>query len=329
MGKFMGLIVRVALAVWLVTGPAQAAGVGFALLHVPDGANPPLDVGVWYPTDAPPRPTDIGLFTQDLAPDAPLKGTSLPLVVMSHGTGGDFAGHSDTAFALAQAGFVAAALTHTGDNWRDQSRALDLAGRARQLSALIGFMIASWKPDAVDPARVGAFGFSSGGMTVLVAAGGVPDLDRVGPHCAAHPSFFDCRLMREHGGAPRPAPEALTHDGRIRAIVVAAPALGFAFGRPGLRDVTMPVQLWRAADDTILPNPFYAEAVRRALPAKAEFHLVPHAGHFDFLAPCSEALAQRVPEICVSEAGFDRARFHAVFNQAVVAFFTRTLAVRK
>ena len=40
----------------------------------------------------------------------------LPLVVFSHGTAGWFGGHHDTAAALADAGFVVAAINHSGDN---------------------------------------------------------------------------------------------------------------------------------------------------------------------------------------------------------------------
>ncbi len=87
------------------------------------------EVGIWYPTDAPSRPTAVGLFTQDVAREAPARGRGLSLVVISHGNGGNFASHATTALALAQAGFVVAAPTHTGDNNRDQSRASDLGGR--------------------------------------------------------------------------------------------------------------------------------------------------------------------------------------------------------
>lgn len=48
-----------------------------------------------------------------------------------------------------------------------------------------------------------------------------------------------------------------------------------------------PVQLWRADNDVILPHPRYAEAVRLALPETPDHHVVPNAGHFDFLVPCS------------------------------------------
>ena len=327
--KRVSLLLVLAMA-WLCQAGASAGSVGFSRLLIADGADPPIEVGIWYPTDAVPRPTRIGLFTQRVAPDAPVAGRRLPLVVLSHGQGGEFAGHCDTAFALAQAGFVAAALTHTGDNFRDQSRALDVANRPRQLRVLIDAMIARWAGGVVDPARVGAFGFSSGGFTVLTAAGGNPKLDLVAPHCAAHPGFYDCRLLAAHrriaGGANPAVPPLFVQDRRIRAIVVAAPALGFTFAGHGLDDVTIPVQLWRAGDDDVLPSPFYAEAVAAALPGPVEAHVVAHAGHYDFLAPCPDALAHAAAVICASKPGFDRTAFHHAFDGAVVAFFGRTLA---
>jgi len=114
-------------------------------------------------------------------------------------------------------------------------------------------------------------------------------------------------------------------DARIKAAVVAAPALGFTFSPDGLKDVKVPVQLWRAENDVIVPHPRYAEAVRLALPEAPDYHVVPNAGHFDFLAPCSDALASIAPAICTSAAGFDRPAFHAGFNSEVVKFFEKTL----
>ena len=312
----------------LAAQPAVAGNVGFMHRMVPDGTNPPLDVGIWYPTAAAPHPTRVALFTQTLAADAPLAGSALPLVVMSHGHGGEFAGHSDTAWALASAGFVVAAPTHTGDNYRDQSRATDIGGRVRQFSAVLSYMETAWKPGAVDPARAGAFGFSAGGMTVLIAAGGALDLSLIGPHCAAHPGFFDCHLLRDHKVAPPAAPTLVTAPSaaKLRAIVVAAPALGYSFTREGLRAVTAKVQLWRADNDHILPAPFYADTVRANLPLAPDFQDVPNAGHFDFLAPCPPALVAIAPDICTSAPGFSRAAFHARFNQDIVAFFAAHLA---
>lgn len=314
------------------TATADTPDVGFTVTTVNDGAGAPLEVAVWYPTEVRGTPEALGGWTQVVAPGAPAARGRRPLVVISHGSGGWFGGHYDTALALARAGFVVAALTHPGDNYRDQSRVTDVAARPRALRRVVDYMLgASPQRSVLDAARVGAFGFSNGGYTVLVAAGGVPDLTRFPAHCGAHPANDDCRLVR--AGDPglmeslaTPLPDSVwAHDARIRAVVVAAPALGFAFTPDGLRDVTAPVQLWRAADDRILPEPAYADAVKAALPVPPEYHDVPGAGHFDFLAPCDPGTAARVPEICASGAGFDREAFHARFNRSVVAFFQRTL----
>ena len=73
-------------------------------------------------------------------------------------------------------------------------------------------------------------------------------------------------------------------DPRVKAVVVAAPAWGFAFGRAGLKDVHIPIELWRAANDRHQPNPWYDEAVRLALPRPPEYHVVAGAGHYDLPA---------------------------------------------
>ena len=307
-----------------VTAPAVRARpgqAGFEHQVTQDGT----EVGVWYPASGTPVHQRLGLGAQDVVAGATAPAGRHPLIVISHGTGGDFAGHVDTAVALARAGFIVAALTHPGDNWRDDSRATRIEVRPAALSATITYMLRAWPGHAsIDPNRIGAFGFSAGGLTVLAAAGGRPDLARLSGHCRRHPDFFDCTLLKAQ---PREAavPWPDLRDTRIKAIVVAAPALGFAFDRAGLAEVRVPVQLWRADDDHILPAPLYADAVRASLPRQPEFHAVSGAGHFDFLAPCANPAP--VPRLCASAPGFDRATFHALFNQAVVRFFSSKLAV--
>jgi predicted dienelactone hydrolase len=305
-----------------LAGGAQAANVGFETASAPVPGDKPLAVTIWYPTDAAERPTPLALYSQSVAPGTAVAGGAHPLVVISHGTGGSNADHYDTARALAAAGFIVAAPTHTGDTQGDRSRSMRITERPGQLARVIDYMTHDWRGhEAVDAGKVGAFGFSSGGFTVLGAIGGEPDLTKLPRHCAEHPHFFDCALQRQLG-AQAPAPAPVEHDPRIKAAVVAAPALGFAFAPTGLAKVSIPVQLWRAEWDTVLPQPYYAEAVHGLLP-KAEYHLVPGAEHFDFMAPCSETLAKVAPSICVDN--IDRAAFHRTFNAAVVRFFEKTL----
>ena len=320
-------ILLAALTAALLTPAAAGAGVGFQHFDITDpNGGKQLEVGVWYPTASAGTQQPIELDTQTVAPDAPIDGDHLHLIVISHGSGGSFAGHHDTAEALARAGFIAAAVTHDGDSWRNSSRVTHLEDRPRQLEALTDYMLKSWAGhDHLEGDAIGAFGFSAGGAGVLAFAGGEPDMTRFGPHCHDYPDFADCRLVAQAKAADLTAPRVWVHDPRVKAVVVASPAIGFTFGKAGLAHVTAKVQLWRGEDDPVLPNPYYAEAVRQDLPTPPEMHVVPHMGHYEFLAPCSGAMAARLPQLCAHEPGFDPVAFHQDFNHQVVQFFEQAL----
>ncbi|WP_269716001.1 alpha/beta hydrolase family protein [Caulobacter sp. NIBR2454] len=303
------------------------AGVGFQVLRVPDPEGGTIEVGVWYPADGPVRTIPMGLNSMEVSPGAPLKGEGLPLVVMSHGHGGFFGGHADTAAALAEAGFVTAALTHTGDNYADKSRSTEGANRPRQLRVLVDYMLGGWSEHGrLDPERVGAFGFSMGGFTVTAAIGGVPDAAKINEHCRQRPQFFDCQLVHHRPAEPA-SWTGWKRDDRIKAAVIAAPAVGYAFTPESLGAVKIPVQLWRAEVDAILPEPFYVQPVLEKLGARPEYHLVKKAGHFEFLTPCTPEGIKRSPDICLPSPGFDREAFHRDFNREVVRFLSEKLSV--
>ena len=282
----------------------------------PDSADQPLAVRVWYP-DAPARP--------------------LPLIVVSHGTGGGETGHSGTAAALAKAGFVVAAVRHTGDNYRDDSyvgKGQHLWGRPQHVSRVIDYMLRRWsRRDRVDPARIGLLGHSAGGFTGLVVAGGEPDLRKSAEHCRAEPGAWDCAYLKNAGAQPgrSAGPAAWNHDARIKALSIAAPAVGYAFAPDRLAAVNIPVQLWDAGQDDIVDRS--AAIVRGLLPQPPEYHLVPKAGHFSFLDTCNLGMRTVItvltwsgtPDVCADPDGLDRAAFHRRFNRDVAQFFGKTL----
>ena len=328
-GAFLAVVVAALLAV----SPAGAGGFQYA--QAPDPDDKPIDLAIWYPSAGKTTPQPIGLFKQDVALYGPVQGTSLPLVVISHGTGGSAAGHYDTALALADAGFVVVALNHTGDNYNDRAYSFtprNFIDRPRHISRVIDFMLNAWDGhDHIDPARIGMFGHSAGGATTLITIGGNPDLYLAVLFCRDHAEDWGCAQTRNLPEAAKPKAAAWSpvdwhHDPRVKAAVVAAPAIGMTFARVSLENVTAPVQLWRAENDVITPNKSHGDIVRAELPQPPEDHLVPSAGHFDFLAPCSDELATVAPEICTSAPGFDRAAFHQDMNKAVVAFFQTQLA---
>jgi predicted dienelactone hydrolase len=323
--KISHLFSAVAMIATALAGTCVHAA-GFQQGVAADPGGKPLVVGIWYPSQAAAKPVSLGLTTMTVAFNAPVNGKALPMVVMSHGTGGSLLGHFDTAIALADAGFVVVAMNHTGDNYADQSRSVDIMDRPRQVSRVIDHMLSTWEGHAaIDPERIGMFGFSAGGFTTLASIGGIADFAKIGPMCRQYPEDFVCQVIaKSQGPVVVPATTVVT-DTRIKAAVIAAPALGFTFSPDGLKNVKVPVQLWRAENDVVVPHPRYAEAVRLVLPEAPDYHVVPEAGHFDFLAPCSDALASMAPAICTSSPGFDRAAFHVGFDSAVVKFFENTL----
>ncbi|MGE8656528.1 MAG: alpha/beta hydrolase family protein [Achromobacter sp.] len=305
---------------FVIASAAQAAG--FQRLNLPMDMNgPALQGGVWYPCATPTQEMAIGRVTLKAIPDCPMTEGAKPLIVISHGSGGSYLSHHDTAAALADAGFVVAAINHVGDNAVDRSRQGYLSifsTRPREIRRLIDYLTGAWPQRAQLDGAVGMFGFSRGGYTGLVLAGAVPDFGPGLGICADQPALPMCRDIRD-GKVPA---QPYVKDARIKALVIADPLN--AFSAQALKAVSIPVQLWASAQGGDGVTPASVDALRQGL-AAAEFHRVAGAGHFAFLAPCSAAQAEAVPAICQDAPGFDRAAWHRDFNAALAAFFKTAL----
>lgn len=316
--KLLGVII-------LCLTATLAQGAGLRVIDISANADgPALKGAMWYPCSQPPGAVDLGKITLLGVKDCPLPGKKLPLIVISHGRRGIFVGHHDTDEVLADAGFIVAAINHPGDTVSDLSRTDDLSiyvERPNDIKRLIDFMVGtSAFASNIDRERIGFFGFSRGGYTGLVLIGVNPDWASATVLCQQFTTHV-CEQIRgkEFPGQP------LTHDPRIKAAVIADPLTVF-FTADSFGAVRIPVQLWASelGGDGVLPHT--ADIVDRNLPSKHEYHVVPNAGHFAFLAPCPPALAKELPEICVDATGFDRVAFHTQFNADVLAFLRTHLA---
>ena len=318
-------VAKLALAVCFSAGVTLAHAAGLKTFEVPaDAAGPALQVAMWSPCAAPPGEVKLGPFTLPVVRDCPIIGDKLPLVVISHGFRGNDLGHHDTAEALADAGFVVVALNHPGDtsSSSEETHGLPaLTGRPTDVKRLIDFMLGA-SPDAakIDPQRIGFFGFSRGGYTGLVVGGANPDFTKLLPRCR-EATGTTCAAEASSPLATQP----LTHDPRVKALVVADPLAVVLPTAESLKDIKVPLQLWSSerGGDGVLPDEVAAVAAH--LPVKPEFHLVANSAHFAFLTPCPEAMAKRRPELCVDAPGFDRVAFHQDLNSQVLAFLRRHL----
>jgi predicted dienelactone hydrolase len=313
-----------AVAIALCCLGSEAHSAGIQLLD----SSPNLAGAIWYPCAGEPKAVPLGDlavaadFGLNAVKDCPVTGAKLPLVIFSHGRTGWFGANHDTAEALADAGFVVAAINHPGDNGNDPSQHDDLsvfASRPVDMVRLLDFTLHDWKDKAViDPARIGFFGFSKGGYTGLVLIGVTPDFGRLAEVCKDKDGA--CKQLHDGEAAPNPP-----HDARVKAAVIVDPAAD-TFTQDNLAAIKMPLQFWRSERGG--PGVGDGSPVARVannLPGKPDIHVVP-AGHFAFLAPCSPELATVVPRICTDPPGFDRAAFHRGFNASIIEFFREHLA---
>ena len=296
--------------------PARSAG-----LQLLD-TDPNLAGAIWYPCAASAQSVPLGRlavpFSDGLGgvKDCPVTGHQLPLVVMSHGRGGWFGLHRDVAEALADAGFVVAAINHPGDNSNDSSKRDTLPllqSRPQDMVRLLDYLLREWKDKAsIDPARVGLFGFSAGGYTGLVLAGADPDFDRLARVCTD--KVAACEALRQGERLP-----GLPHERRIRAAVIVDPP-STLFTRDNLAAIPIPLQFWRSEQGGGGVNAEGTARVAGELPGQPDIHTVP-AGHYAFLPPCSAQLAVNLPRFCSDPPGFDRPAFHRDFDASIVRFF--------
>ncbi len=305
---------------------AHAAGI--REIVVPAGARgPEIPARVWTPCAVPagPKSVDSGGVTMSInaVEDCAPSSRNLPLIVVSHGMFGDVFSHHDTAEALADAGFAVVTINHTLDSISAKRESVDNISsflvRPVDIQRTITYLLSGALPWVdIDSRRIGFFGFSRGGYTGLVLAGGVPDY-----HAPAFPcpeEFSMCRQMRD-GDIP---PHEAGHDPRIKAFVIADP-VSFFPDESSLRNVTAPIQLWSSDRGGMGVRPEDVAAVKSHLPIAPDFHRLPNSAHLSFQFPCSTEEAKAMSFVCTDPPDFDRAAFHRTLNTAMLEFFRKQL----
>jgi predicted dienelactone hydrolase len=316
----------IVILVSLTATVAQAAGV--RRITVPeDAAGSKINLMVWTPCSAAAGNIEIGgpLPLKGVL-DCPIEGGKLPLVIISHGLGGAYLSHHDTAETLADGGFVVVALNHPLDSGAEgMKQAGDIAAmtsRPGDVKRVIDYVVRS-SPVAnkIDRDRVGFFGFSRGGYTGLVLAGAEPNFSQALRTC---PDTVRMCAQVHKNEIPVVPPGK---DERIRAFVIADPLTAFP-DRKSLENVKAPVLLWSSALGGQGVEPSDVAAVASRLGRRAEYRPVPNSTHLSFLFHCTPEIAKLDKEACTDPPGFDRTAFHRDFDAAIVAFFRKHLRDR-
>lgn len=313
-----------------------------------------LVTDIWYPAD----PTAVEQTQWIGSPDSPFASAGkaardakpiatpekFPLILLSHGIGGSSSMMAWLGAALAAHGFIVAAVNHPGNNSLEDYTipgAILWGQRAHDLSAVLDQLLAdSTFGSRIDSKRVGAAGFSLGGLSVIELGGGVAELSRYQDFCKSPRADRMCADTLEYPGLlskvtalakTDPAMQAALsesskshRDPRIRAIFAMAPAIGPAFDPDSLAKISIPAQIVAGSADEVVPLESSAKFFAAHIPG-AQLTVIQEVGHYTFLATCAELGRRTQPKLCLDRAGILRDEIHTQTANLAYHFFETNL----
>lgn len=267
---------------------------------------------ILYPAFGQERIERFGPYSLNAVPGAPIEGEQLSLVVISHGNSSTPWVHRDLAADLVRAGFAVALPEHPGNSRNDNSlagTAANLVNRPRHIKLVVD---ASYTDPEIGirlaPGRVGIIGNSIGAYTALAVAGGRP---WAGPHETPDGN---------------PCPLEVSHDSRVRALVLLSPATPWFMPAGTLTDVRIPIQMWSGDRDKIT-TPWHAELVKAGVPDPSliDHRTIAGAGHFSFMSAFPPEMNRPDFPPAHDPKGFDRRQLQPYLHAEILSFLRRTL----
>jgi len=317
----------IALALLMPATAAFAADpVGVTNLKIPTAHHDrPMKMSVMFPAEGGTEtvlgenPVFFGTTLSDHAESLPGK---YPVILLSHGWGGNYTRMAWLGAGLAAKGAVVVAVNHPNSTTGDiqYQSALNHWTRAEDLSAALDYVL---KDPAlgpfVDPARIYAAGFSYGGWTALSMAGLRGRRAGFEAYCKAAGDGSDfCRMLKKQGveisGLDRANYEASYKDKRIAAAAAIEPGLTWDLTPSDVSDLDVPVLLiglGQGKDRLDATDTSAAGSNFEALLPAARVEIIAPANHFTALGLCKPAGAALLAEenddpVCTDPPGTNR-----------------------
>lgn len=321
-----------------------SADIGFRQLRLNESSSRPLEVTLWYPTRDDGRPQQVG---ENIAfngipalLNAQPTASAHPLLLVSHGYGGNWRNLSWLASSMAAQGYIVAAVDHPGTTTRNKEpkAAQQLWQRPRDLTQLLDYLLRSPAlAGTVDAQRIAAVGHSLGGWTVMELAGARFSTARFLEDCQSHAALGGCRLTPVLGIDKPQADAPLAadlHDGRIKAVISLDLGLARGFTPQSLAQIGLPVLVMSAqADSDDVSARLESGYLFAGLPDGAKKHLsVTGATHFSFMQTCkpgAEALIEAEDPgegiVCRDGGSLSRAEIHRHLLRDIIPFLAEAL----
>ena len=315
--------------------------IGETTLHFNDTLRKrPLTTEVWYPTDDSIKVHDTGFqpfVRMETIKDANLTGR-YPLIMISHGTGGNRFSLEWLADILVKNGFIVAAVDHWGNTY-DNKIAIDFVTpweRPQDISFVLTGLLKDAKfAPVIDPDRIGMAGFSIGGFTTIALAGGklnykaLDDYSNTpgGKQEMALPEFPGLADFLRNGGdkdaaaSYKNSPKVLK-DRRIKAFFAICPAIGQGFiSKSQFKDLDKPLYIVEVESDSITPYKTNAQHYHQLIPASNYLLIKGKANHYVFLSEAAEPVKKEAPIYFMDDPSVNRRQVHEQVGNLAVGFF--------
>jgi predicted dienelactone hydrolase len=187
----------------------------------------------------------------------------LPLIIISHGLGGDRTTFGYLAIHLASYGFAVAVPEHPGSN-AGQIQALfngfankvtlpeELIDRPLDIKFLLDFLERNYGQQ-LQVRRVGIVGQSFGAYTALALAGARLDFASLNQACQDIDNSLNLSLLLQCIALELPNQKYNLRDERIVSAIAINPLTSAVFGQEGISEIKIPVMLMASSADPVTP----------------------------------------------------------------------------
>ena len=337
------VLLMIAAAVGIVSGATTPASysMGQQSLALEDASRGRhWAVEFWYPTHVEPVETAAASGAPQIfkawtaVPNAPVAEGRFPLLVFSHGTGGNRFANVWLIERFVKAGYAVLSLDHYGNNSFHKIPREFLKWWERPID--IQFVLSELLQDpvvgrSIDASRIGGVGHSLGGYTNIALAGGQVDRLPPGMPTKLPPEFPETDEVIDYGSDSEISESFQKYagqvkDDRFKAFFVMAPAIGFGFhAAEQVVAIDRPIYIVAGRGDRETPVTTNALNFHRIIPQSEIFLFDEPVGHYVFLNEATAFGKQVVPSICVDAEGVDRADVHAKTAELALTFFEQHL----
>ena len=292
---------------------------------------------IWYPAQPGGKAVTVGgngvFFGTPAGRDAPLRDGKFPLVLVSHGAGGNAGQFGWIASELADNGYVVVLPSHPGTSSGNANAdaAVRVWERPQDISAVLDHMTLHRDEFAyIDLKNIAVVGFSAGGYTALAVSGARVDPDRLQRFCdESDHGMSDCAFLHHfgidlHQMDLSPAAQSL-QDARVKTGVIVDPGIMSTVTNESLSEIEIPLFVINLGTNESVPAGVHALEASTLIP-NAEHMFFPDATHFSFLAECKERGAEilekegELDPLCEDAGGRSRSEIHDELARRVIAY---------